>query len=65
MEVWVLTEVCDNVYGKRLPEIQWRNHGERRGGHYEKRNGLPAPGSQIMLYAPDTMPNFLQVITVG
>jgi hypothetical protein len=24
-----------------LPEIQWRNPGERGGGHYEKRNALP------------------------
>ncbi len=31
---------CNPDLGKDLPEIQWRNWGETRGGHYEKRKAL-------------------------
>jgi hypothetical protein len=33
-----------------LQEIQWINWGERGGGHYEKRNALPAPVCENMFY---------------
>ncbi len=37
-----------------LQEIPGINWGETGGGHYEKRNALPAPGYQNMLYKVTT-----------
>jgi hypothetical protein len=33
-----------SVMRNEMPSQKWRKLGKQGGGHYEKRNALPAPG---------------------